>query len=49
LRLLEHEVLYYDRVSDSREAAALFGTLMERWWDSFDARRILPVLLEAMG
>jgi hypothetical protein len=34
LRLLGHEVLYYDRVSDSPEAAALFGQIVERWWDS---------------
>ena len=34
LRLLGHEVLYYDRISDRPEAAALFGQIVERWWDS---------------
>jgi hypothetical protein len=42
LRLLGHEVLYYDRGSDSREAAALFGTIMERWWDIRLAAAIGP-------
>ena len=33
LRLLGHEVLYYDRIDDRPETAALFGAIMERWWD----------------
>ena len=33
LRLLGHEVLYYDRVDERPESAALFGTIVERWWD----------------
>jgi hypothetical protein len=34
LRLFGHEVLYYDCISDAPEAAALFGQIIERWWDS---------------
>ena len=34
LRLLGHEVLYYDRISERPEAAALFGQIVDRWWDS---------------
>ena len=34
LRLLGHEVLYYDRVDDRSETAALFGTIVGQWWDS---------------
>ena len=33
LRLLGHEVLYYDRIDDRPETAALFGSIVERWWD----------------
>lgn len=33
LRLLGHEVLYYDRVDDRPETAALFGTIVGQWWD----------------
>jgi hypothetical protein len=34
LRLLGHEVLYYDRIDNRPEAAALFGQIVEHWWDS---------------
>ena len=34
LRLLGHEVLYYDRISERPEATALFGQIVDRWWDS---------------
>jgi hypothetical protein len=33
LRLLGHEVLYYDRINDRPETAALFATIVDRWWD----------------
>lgn len=33
LRILGHEVLYYDRIDNSLEAAALFGQIVEHWWD----------------
>ncbi|MGH7872972.1 MAG: glycosyltransferase [Candidatus Binatia bacterium] len=33
LRLLGHEVLYYDRIDNRPESALLFGQIMERWWD----------------
>ena len=33
LRLLGHQVLYYDRIDDRPETAALFGAIVERWWD----------------
>jgi hypothetical protein len=42
LRLLGHEVLYYDRISDRAEAAALFAQIIERWWDSRLAVAIGP-------
>ena len=43
LRLLGHEVLYYDRISDRPEAAALFGQIMESWWDSRLAVAMRPI------
>jgi hypothetical protein len=49
LRLLGHEVLYYDRVSDRPEAAALFGQIMEHWWDSRLAAAIRPTGESAFG
>jgi hypothetical protein len=42
LRLLGHEVLYYDRIGDSPEAAALFGQIVDRWWDKRLAVAIRP-------
>ena len=44
LRLLGHEVLYYDRIDDRPESAALFGRIVERWWD-----RRLAVAMRAAG
>jgi hypothetical protein len=49
LRLLGHEVLYYDRVSDRPEAAALFGRIVERWWDSRLAVAMRPSGESAYG
>jgi hypothetical protein len=42
LRLLGHEVLYYDSISDRAEAAALLAQIIERWWDSRLAVAIGP-------
>ncbi|HKY06600.1 MAG TPA: hypothetical protein VJQ55_00075 [Candidatus Binatia bacterium] len=42
LRLLGHEVLYYDRIDDSQESAALFARIMERWWDTDLAVALRP-------
>jgi hypothetical protein len=44
LRLLGHEVLYYDRIDDRPESAALFGRIVDRWWD-----RRLAVAMRATG
>jgi hypothetical protein len=33
LKQLGHEVLYYDRIDDRPESAALFGSIMESWWE----------------
>jgi hypothetical protein len=49
LRLLGHEVLYYDRVGDRPEAAALFGQVVERWWDSRLAVAMRPTGEPAFG
>jgi hypothetical protein len=42
LRVLGHEVLYYDRIGDRQEAAALFGHIVDRWWDRRLAAAIGP-------
>jgi hypothetical protein len=44
LRLLGHEVLYYDRIDDRPETAALFGRIVDRWWD-----RRLAVAMRSTG
>jgi hypothetical protein len=44
LRLLGHEVLYYDRIDDRPESAALFGRIVDRWWD-----RSFAVAMRATG
>lgn len=49
LRLLGHEVLYYDRIDNRPEAAALFGQIVERWWDSRLAVAMRPTGESAFG
>lgn len=49
LRLLGHEVLYYDRIDDRPETAALFGAIMERWWDKRLAAAIRKNAQSAFG
>lgn len=44
LRRLGHEVLYYDRIGDSAEAVALFGQIIESWWE-----RRLAVAMQSNG
>ena len=49
LRLLGHEVLYYDRIDNRPETAALFGQIVERSWDSRLAVAMGPTGESAFG